>query len=73
MNEVKELSLTDLRALSPEDLKSRESDLRGQLFQLKMTKHTSTIADPMQIRKARRDIARVLTVLGERAAGKAKE
>ncbi len=71
MNEVKELSLTDLRALSPDDLKSRESDLRGHLFQLKMTKHTSTIANPMQIRRARRDIARVLTVLGERVTGSA--
>ncbi len=72
MSETKELSLSDVRALSPDDLKSRESDLRGQLFQLKMTKHTSTIADPMQIRKTRREIARVLTILGERA-GKAKE
>ena len=72
MNEAKEMSLSDLRALSPEDLAGRESDLRGQLFQLRMTKHTSTIADPMQIRKTRRDIARVLTVRGERAQ-KAKE
>ena len=62
----------DLRDLSPEELDKREAELREELFKLRMQGAVSQLPNPARIRKARRAIARVITLrrAGElRAAG----
>lgn len=52
----------DLRALSSDELKQKEQDLRRELFNLRFRVVTGEIENPMSIRAVRKDIARVLTI-----------
>ena len=58
---------SELRDLSIDELKQEESLLRKELFNLRFQKVTGEIENPMRIRKVRKDIARLLTVLGEKS------
>lgn len=59
----------ELRDLGTEELEQKQSDLREDLFRLKMRKAVAQLENPMRLRQLRRDIARIETVLRERAAG----
>jgi large subunit ribosomal protein L29 len=66
----------DLRGNDPEELKRTVRKLSEDLFQNRLKKNTNQLENTMLIRNARRDIARVNTVLAERMrmdAGKAPE
>lgn len=56
----------DLRALSVDELTQKEQDLRKELFNLRFRVVTGEIENPMSIRAARKDIARVLTISTEK-------
>ncbi len=58
----------DLRNDTPEELTQREKDLRKELFNLRFQQATGEIENPKRITAVRKDIARVLTVLTEKAA-----
>lgn len=58
-----------LREMTREELKDKENELSQQLFTLRLQKVTGQLENPSKIREARRDIARILTVLQEREAG----
>jgi len=64
----------EIRELSDEDLKAKETELREQLFKLRFQKAIGQLDNTDKLRDARRDIARVKTVLVEkaRAAGAAE-
>jgi large subunit ribosomal protein L29 len=64
---VKEMR-TQLREQNMDELQKKLSELEEQLFKLRFQKSTGQIEDPTRIRKVRRNIARVLTVMGERRA-----
>ncbi len=69
------LEAKDLRGNDPEELKRTLRKLEEDLFKNKLKKNTSQLENTMLIRHARRDIARVQTVLAERlraGAGKAE-
>ncbi len=59
-----------IRALSMDELKQKEQDLRKELFNLRFRLATGEVENPMRIRGIRRDIARVLTVMAEIKRGK---
>ncbi len=59
-----------IRALSMDELKQKEQDLRKELFNLRFRLATGEVENPMRIRGIRRDIARVLTVMTEMQRGK---
>ncbi|MGD0886521.1 MAG: 50S ribosomal protein L29 [Thermodesulfovibrionales bacterium] len=59
-----------LRELSVEELKQKEQDLRRELFNLRFRLATGEVENPMRIRSARKDIARVLTVMTQKREGK---
>jgi len=59
-----------IRALSVDELKQKELDLRKELFSLRFRLATGEVENPMRIRGIRRDIARVLTVMTEMQRGK---
>ncbi len=64
---VKEMR-TQLREQNMDELQKKLSELEEQLFKLRFQKSTGQIEDPTRIRKVRRNIARVQTVMGERRA-----
>jgi large subunit ribosomal protein L29 len=57
----------ELRALSTDDLAQRRTDLREEIAHLKLRRATSRLENPMKLRQTKRDLARVETVLRERA------
>ncbi len=56
----------ELRAKSPTDLQQELTDLLRAQFSLRMQKATQQLSNSSQLRKVRRDIARVRTVLGQK-------
>jgi len=62
----------DLRGKSAIELKEELLKLRREQFNLRMQRATGQMARPDQFGKVRKDIARVKTVLGEKARAEAK-
>lgn len=57
----------DLRAKSPDELKDMLIALRREQFNLRFQRATGQLESTNRIRAIRRDIARIKTILGERA------
>lgn len=55
--------MEQFRAMSPLELETAIADRRNDLFQLRVSAATHQLDDNSQVRKARKDIARMLTVL----------
>ena len=62
------MKATELRQMTEDELRSKEGDLAEQLFALRLQKVTGQLENSAKIGDARRDLARVLTVLGEKEA-----
>jgi large subunit ribosomal protein L29 len=58
----------ELENLSPTELEQRLGELREQLFSLRFRNSMRQLDDPLKIRGARRNIARVLTLLKQNEA-----
>jgi large subunit ribosomal protein L29 len=58
--------LRELREKGEPDLRSREKELAEQLFALRLQKTTGQLEKPSKIREAKRELARVMTVLREK-------
>jgi large subunit ribosomal protein L29 len=58
---------SDLRAKDPAQLDKELNDLLKAQFSLRMQKSTQQLTNTSQIKKVRRDIARVRTLLAEKA------
>ena len=57
----------DLRVKSEKDLREQLSGLLKEQFNLRMQKGTGQLVKPHDLRRVRRDIARVQTVLNEKS------
>ncbi len=57
----------DLRERTDESLEELEKSLRKDAFQAQFKNFTNRLNDTAQIRRTKRDIARVRTILSERA------
>jgi large subunit ribosomal protein L29 len=55
----------EIRQLSAEELKDKEQELSQELFNLRFQKATGQLGNTAMIPKAKRDLARVKTVLRE--------
>ena len=64
---MKALRASALREKSVEELHKDEEDLITQIFKLRFQKSTGQAESPLRIRGVRRDLARVKTVLREKA------
>ena len=60
------MKVSELRGKSPEDLRKELESLLKAQFSLRMQKATQQLSNTSQLRKVRRDIARVRTVLGNK-------
>ena len=61
------MKATELRAKSPDELQQELAALLKAQFSLRMQKATQQLSNTSQLRNVRRDIARVRTVMAERA------
>lgn len=59
----------ELRGLSDQELRERLQELKQELFNLRFQRATGRLDNYRRIREAKREIARVLTVLRERELG----
>ena len=59
--------MRELREKAEGDLTLRERELAEQLFALRLQKVTGQLEKPSKIKSAKRELARVLTVRGEKS------
>ena len=64
------MKASELRAKSNDELSKELNDLLKARFGLRMQQATQQLTNSSQLRKVRRDIARVRTVLKQKAASK---
>ena len=57
-----------LRDLSVEDLRTKERELDEEVFRLRIQKATASLEQTSKVKAARRDLARVKTILREKAS-----
>ena len=60
------MKIKEIRELSDEELRNELDRLRRHLFDLRAQAVTEKLENPTMITKARRDIARILTIMRER-------
>ena len=63
------MKISEIREMSTEELNHTVYSLKEQLFNLRIKKAVGQIENPAEIKKVRKDIARVYTVLKERELG----
>ena len=68
--EAKSSGAADLRAKTPDELKDQLLGLKKEQFNLRFQRATQQLEKPTEVKKVRREIARVKTILGEKAAAK---
>lgn len=56
----------ELREMTVEELERYLYELKDKYFDLRMQKAIGSLTNPMEIRKTKREIARVLTILNEK-------
>ena len=57
----------ELRDMSLADLRQKGAELREEIGHLKLKKATSRLENPMKLRETKRELARIETVLREKA------
>jgi large subunit ribosomal protein L29 len=60
------MDVRELRELADDRLFNELEDLKESLFNLRFQKSYGQLEDPNALRRAKRDVARILTVLRER-------
>jgi len=60
----------DLRGKTPDELKDSLLSLKKEQFNLRFQRATQQLEKPARVREVRREIARVKTILGEKAQAK---
>ena len=58
---------SEIRELDVEELRTREKDLDDRLFRLRIQKSMGQLEAPGKVRDLRRDLARIKTILREKA------
>jgi len=63
------MKTTELRAMSADEMKRKIAELRDTVFDLKMKLKTGRLDSTASLQDAKRNLARVLTVLREQELG----
>ena len=66
------MSAKELRDKPPDQLREQLVELKKEQFNLRFQQATSQLENPARMRAARREAARVLTVLNQKAAAAAE-
>jgi large subunit ribosomal protein L29 len=70
------LELDELRQMAPADLAVKEREAREEIFKLRLKLRTNQLDNPANYRKARRELARIKTLMRQKrgpAAGAEKQ
>jgi large subunit ribosomal protein L29 len=59
----------EIREFTEEELNKKENDIREELFNLRVQLATNQTTNVARIRKLKRDLARLLTIVREREHG----
>lgn len=70
MSPAKHAKAADLRTLSPQEITTRVADRRKELFDMRFAAEAGRLEKPHTVRAARKEIARLLTVLREKEVAK---
>ena len=62
------LKMPAIREMTDEEIRAKLAELEKERFGLRFKSATEVMANPMDLRKARRTVARLKTVLTDRAA-----
>jgi large subunit ribosomal protein L29 len=62
------MKASELRQKSKDELEAMLLDLSREQFNLRMQKGTGQLSKPDQVKKVRRDVARIQTILNEMAS-----
>jgi len=62
---------SQLWAMTADELRGIEADLRRELFNLRFQKATGQIQNPLRLRVARHELSRVITIRNQKEATKA--
>ncbi len=65
------MKIKEIRDLSKEELATRKHQLREESFHLRIQQQSGQLEKPSQIRAIRREVARLETVLKQKAGAKA--
>ena len=65
------MDASELRAKTPDELRTRLVELKKEAFNLRFQQATSQLENTARIRVVRREVARVKTILNQKAAGAA--
>jgi large subunit ribosomal protein L29 len=60
------MKMTDLRKQSAKELTEQLAELKREQFNLRMQKAGGQLSKTHEIRRVRRDVARIMTALGEK-------
>ena len=60
------MKAAEIRERSNDELKTMEGDLRRELFKARIQNHTNQLDSTAKLRRMRRDIARIATVMQQR-------
>ncbi len=66
------MNASELRDKTPDELREQLTQLKKEAFNLRFQKATNQLENTARMRQVRRDTARVLTVLNEKAAAAAQ-
>jgi large subunit ribosomal protein L29 len=61
------MKASDIRAKTVDELKQQVDELSKEAFNLRFQKASGQLENTARVRQVRRDIARIKTILGERA------
>ena len=64
---MKDVKASTLREKSVDELHARERELAEQLYKLRFQRATGRMESPARMRQVRREIARIKTLLNEKA------
>jgi large subunit ribosomal protein L29 len=61
------MKASDIRPKTPDELKQQIEELAKEAFNLRFQRASGQLENTARVRQVRRDIARIKTILGERA------
>ncbi len=62
------MKMTELKELTVDELNKQQRDLKEEMFNLRMQQSSEQLENTARIREVRRTVARIETLLTERAA-----
>ena len=62
------MKAAEVREMGVDELRTREKELDDQLFRLRIQKSMGQLDAPVKVRELRRDLARIKTILREKAS-----